>query len=122
MQLEMLWRMVEVPVLCFDGDAAGQRAAMRGIARLPAGLDPDDLIKAQGPAAMERLLSEPASLIETLWTFERDAQPLATPEAKAGLKARLMAHVDTIADPEIKSLYRRELGDRFSAFAYPPRP
>lgn len=137
MQLEMLWRMVEVPVLCFDGDAAGQRAAMRaiaralpmlapmrslGIVRLPAGLDPDDLIKAQGPAAMERLLSEPASLIETLWTFERDAQPLATPEAKAGLKARLMAHVDTIADPEIKSLYRRELGDRFSAFAYPPRP
>jgi len=137
MQLEMLWRMVEVPVLCFDGDAAGQRAAMRaiaralpmlapmrslGIVRLPAGLDPDDLIKAQGPAAMERLLAEPASLIETLWTFERDAQPLTTPEAKAGLKARLMAHVDTIADPEIKSLYRRELSDRFSEFAYPPRP
>ncbi len=60
MQLELLWRMVEVPVLCFDGDAAGQRAAMRaiaralpmlapmrslGIVRLPAGLDPDDLIK-----------------------------------------------------------------------------
>ncbi|MBU7580640.1 MAG: DNA primase [Porphyrobacter sp.] len=136
MQLEMLWRMVEVPVLCFDGDAAGQRAAMRaiaralpmlapmrslGIVRLPAGLDPDDLIKAQGSAAMEKLLAEPASLIDTLWAFERDAQPLATPEAKAGLKARLMAHVDTIADPEIKSLYRRELSDRFSAFAYPPR-
>ncbi|WP_324075614.1 MAG: DNA primase [Erythrobacter sp.] len=137
MQLELLWRMVEVPVLCFDGDAAGQRAAMRAIARalpllapmrslsivrLPAGLDPDDLIEAQGKGAMERLLAEPASLVDTLWEFERDAQPLATPEAKAGLKARLMAHVETIADPEIKSLYRRELGDRFSAFAYPPRP
>lgn len=136
MQLELLWRMVEVPVLCFDGDAAGQRAAMRaiaralpmlapmrslGIVRLPAGLDPDDLIKAHGAKAMERLLAEPASLIDTLWEFERDAQPLATPEAKAGLKARLMAHVETIADPEIKSLYRRELSDRFSAFAYPPR-
>lgn len=136
MQLELLWRMVDAPVLCFDGDAAGQRAAMRamaralpllspmrslGIVRLPAGLDPDDLIKAQGKAAMERLLAEPASLIDTLWEFERDAQPLATPEAKAGLKARLMAHVDTIADAEIKSLYRRELSDRFSAFAYPPR-
>jgi len=136
MQLELLWRMVEVPVLCFDGDAAGQRAAMRaiaralpllapmrslGIVRLPAGLDPDDLIKAQGAAAMERLLAAPASLVDTLWEFERDALPLTTPEAKAGLKARLMAHVETIADPEIKSLYRRELGDRFSAFAYPPR-
>lgn len=137
MQLGLLWRMTDAPVLCFDGDAAGQRAAMRaiaralpllapmrtlGIVRLPAGLDPDDLIKAQGKGAMERLLSEPASLIETLWQFERDAQPLTTPEAKAGLKARLMAHVETIADPEIKSLYRRELSDRFSAFAYPPRP
>ncbi|ASJ91239.1 DNA primase [Porphyrobacter sp. CACIAM 03H1] len=137
MQLELLWRMVEVPVLCFDGDAAGQRAAMRaitralpllapmrslGIVRLPAGLDPDDLLKQQGKAAMERLLAEPASLIDTLWAFERDAQVLDTPEAKAGLKARLMAHVETIADPEIKGLYRRELSDRFSAFAYPPRP
>ncbi|MCX9146150.1 DNA primase [Erythrobacter sp. WG] len=137
MQLEMLWRMVEVPVLCFDGDAAGQRAAMRAITRalpllgpmrslaivrLPAGLDPDDLVKAQGARAMEDLLARPASLIDALWEFERDAQPLATPEAKAGLKARLMAHVETIADPEVKSLYRRELSDRFSAFAYPPRP
>ena len=136
LQLELLWRMVEVPVLCFDGDAAGQRAAMRaiaralpllapmrslGIVRLPAGLDPDDLVKAQGAKAMEQLLSQPASLIDTLWEFERDAQPLATPEAKAGLKARLMAHVETIADAEIKSLYRRELSDRFSDFAYPPR-
>lgn len=137
MQLELLWRMVDAPVLCFDGDAAGQRAAMRAITRalpllapmrslsivrLPAGLDPDDLIKAQGKAAMERLLENPSSLIETLWEFERDAQPLTTPEAKAGLKVRLMAHVETIADPEIKGLYRRELSDRFSAFAYPPRP
>ncbi|MFO6447230.1 DNA primase [Erythrobacter sp. NE805] len=137
MQLEMLWRMVEVPILCFDGDAAGQRAAMRaiaralpllapmrslGIVRLPMGLDPDDLIKAQGGKAMEALLASPASLIDTLWAFERDGQALTTPEAKAGLKARLMAHVETIADPEIKSLYRRELSDRFSAFAYPPRP
>jgi DNA primase len=137
MQLELLWRMVDAPVLCFDGDAAGQRAAMRAIARalpllapmrslnivrLSAGLDPDDLIKAQGKAAMERLLASPANLIDTLWEFERDAQPLTTPEAKAGLKARLMAHVETIADPEIKGLYRRELSDRFSAFAYPPRP
>jgi DNA primase len=136
MQLELLWRMTEVPVLCFDGDGAGQRAAMRavtralpllapmrslGIVRLPAGLDPDDLIRAQGAQAMHRLLEQPASLIDTLWQFERDAQPLASPEAKAGLKARLMAHVDTIGDPDIRALYRRDLLDRFSALAYPPR-
>ncbi|WP_394728225.1 DNA primase [Altererythrobacter sp. GH1-8] len=136
MQLEMLWRMVEVPVLCFDGDNAGQRAAMRAIeralpmlrparslaiVRLPTGLDPDDLIKQQGAEAMERLLAEPASLLETIWTFERDAQPLRTPEDKAGLKARLLAHCEAIEDQDIRALYRRELLDRYSAFAFPPR-
>ncbi|GMN01561.1 DNA primase [Erythrobacter sp. MTPC3] len=137
MQLEMLWRMVEVPVLCFDGDKAGQRAAMRAIGRalpmlapmrslsivrLPAGLDPDDLINQQGVGALEKLLAQPKSLLDTLWETERDALPLESPEAKAGLKARLMEHVDTIQDRDIQSLYRRELLDRFSAFAYPPRP
>ncbi|MGY6551793.1 MAG: DNA primase [Erythrobacter sp.] len=137
MQLELLWRMAEVPVLCFDGDAAGQRAAMRaisralpllapmrslGIVRLPAGLDPDDLIRNNGAQAMRDMLAAPASLLDTLWSYELGAEPLASPEAKAGLKARLMAHVDTIGDSDIRALYRRELLDRFSAFAYPPRP
>jgi len=135
-QIEMLWRLVETPLLCFDGDSAGQRAAMRAvtralpllrpghslrIVRLPGGLDPDDLIKRDGPKAMEALLAQPRSLLDTLWEHERDAAPLASPEDKAGLKARLMAHVDTIADPDIKALYRRELNDRYSAFAFPPR-
>ena len=136
-QIEMLWRLVENPVLCFDGDAAGQRAAMRAvtralpllrpahslrIVRLPQGLDPDDLIKREGAAAMERVLADSRSLLDTLWEHERDALPLRSPEDKAGLKARLLAHVDTIADPDIKALYRRELQERYSAFAFPPRP
>jgi len=136
MQLELLWRMVEVPVLCFDGDAAGRRAAMRAVERalpmlgpmrslsivsLPEGLDPDDLIKQRGAAAMRKILAEPASLLDFLWQFERDAQPLASPEAKAGLKARLMEHINRIQDGDVRALYRRELLDRFSAFAYPVR-
>lgn len=135
-QLALLWRVVETPILCFDGDAAGQRAAMRAIARalpllkpahslrivrLPAGLDPDDLIRQQGAAAMEALLGAAKPLIEALWEHERDAQPLATPEDKAGLKARLLAHVEAIADPDIKALYRRDLLERFSAHAFPRR-
>jgi len=135
-QLEMLWRMVEVPVLCFDGDKAGERAAMRAISRalpllapmrslsivrLPGGMDPDDLINQDGPKAMGTLLANPKSLLDALWEGERDAQPLNSPEAKAGLKARLMVHVDTIEDRDIQALYRRELLDRFSAFAFPKR-
>jgi DNA primase len=60
-QIERLWKMVEVPILCFDGDSAGQKAAIRAAIRalpllrpghslafatLPAGKDPDDLIRA----------------------------------------------------------------------------
>ncbi|MCW1428284.1 DNA primase [Novosphingobium sp. JCM 18896] len=135
-QIEMLWRLVETPILCFDGDAAGQRAAMRAvtralpllrpahslrIVRLPTGLDPDDLIKRDGPRAMEEVLGKAQSLLDTLWEHERDSVPLNTPEDKAGLKARLLAHVETIGDQDIKGLYRRELLDRFSEFAYPPR-
>lgn len=135
-QIELLWRLCEKPILCFDGDAAGRRAAMRAAVRalpllrpghslqfvtLPAGMDPDDLLKSKGRAALEALLAEPAGLLDTLWAHERDASPLASPEDKAGLKARLLEHVEAIQHPDIKSLYRRDLVDRFSAFAFPKR-
>ncbi len=135
-QVELLWRMADKPVLCFDGDAAGKRAAMRAAERalpllrpghslqfvqLPSGLDPDDLIKESGPKAMERLLTEPKSLLDLIWEHEQAAQPLNSPEDKAGLKARLMDHVDAIEHPDIKSLYRRELLDRYGNFAFPKR-
>ncbi|WP_062342182.1 DNA primase [Novosphingobium sp. CCH12-A3] len=132
-QIERLWRLVETPTLCFDGDSAGQRAAMRAITRalpllrpghslrivtLPAGMDPDDVVKKQGAAEMEELLDGGRSLVDVLWEAERDAAPLATPEDKAGLKARLLAHCETIQHPDIKSLYRRELTERFGELAF----
>jgi len=135
-QLELLWKLVPVPVLCFDGDSAGQRAAIRAIERalpllkpghslsivtLPEGLDPDDLIRRDGSAAMEVVLAKGESLADAIWRFELGASPLRTPEDKAGLKARLMDHVDAVQHPDIRSLYRRELLDRYGAFAFPPR-
>jgi len=135
-QIELLWRMADKPVVCFDGDAAGQRAAMRAVERalpmlrpgcslqivtLPAGLDPDDLIRRDGAPAMQRLLDRPASMLEMIWEHERAAQPLRSPEDKAGLKARLLNHVDAIQHPDIRSLYRRELLELYGAFAFPRR-
>ncbi|MDA7787847.1 DNA primase [Sphingomonadaceae bacterium] len=135
-QIELLWRSVNCPILCFDGDAAGQKAAMRAvervlpllrpahslsIIRMPTGLDPDDYINQRGVKAMEDLLSRPASLLGTLWDFESAAAPLNSPEDKAGLKARLLTHVDNIGDQDIRALYKRELLERFSAYAFPPR-
>ena len=135
-QIELAWRLVENPLLCFDGDAAGQRAAMRAavralpllrpahslrIVRLPAGMDPDDLIRRDGAGAMARVLEGSIGLAQLLWEHESNASPLASPEDKAGLKARLLVHVDTIAHPDIRALYRKELLDRYGAFAFPPR-
>ena len=135
-QIGLLWRMVDVPLLCFDGDKAGQRAAMRAISRalpllqpgkslafvvMPEGLDPDDLLQKKGPGAMEELLASPHSLLEMLWKFEREAAPLSSPEDKAGLKQRLVEHCEAIQHPDIRALYKRELMDRFSAFAFPKR-
>ena len=98
-QIELLWRMADKPIVCFDGDTAGRRAAMRAIERalpllrpglslqivtLPAGLDPDDLINRDGPEALARLLDQPASMLDLIWDHEQDARPLTGPEDKAG--------------------------------------
>ncbi|AKM09782.1 DNA primase [Croceicoccus naphthovorans] len=135
-QLELIWKLVPVPVLCFDGDSAGQRAAMRAITRalpmlrpghslsivtLPEGLDPDDLIRRDGTSAMESVLAKGESLVDAIWRVEHAAAPLRTPEDKAGLKERLIQHTETIQHPDIRSLYRRELLDRYGAFAFPKR-
>ena len=95
-QLERLWRLAPAPILCFDGDNAGKKAAIRAAIRalpllgpektlrfveLPAGQDPDDVVKTGGREAMEALLAEPEPLVDRLWRHEHDAEPLTTPEA-----------------------------------------
>ncbi|MBX7540786.1 DNA primase [Qipengyuania sphaerica] len=135
-QIELLWRQVECPLLCFDGDNAGRRAAMRAITRalpllgqnrsfaivqMPKGLDPDDLIKNQGVEAFELLLAQPTKLIDFLWEFELQAKPLNTPEEKAGLKSRLLEHTSKIEDSLVRALYRREYNQRFDELVFGKR-
>jgi len=120
-QLERMWRLDPAPILCFDGDAAGKKAAIRAAMRalphlgpertlrfveLPAGQDPDDLVRSGGREAVEALLAEPEPLDRRLWRHERDCAPLATPEARAGLRQRLVEHSQAIGDPELRRLYR----------------
>jgi DNA primase len=134
-QLGLLWRLAATPILCFDGDAAGQKAAVRALLRalphvgpgrslgfvtLPAGQDPDDLIRSEGRGALEALLETPQSLVDRLWLHELEAEPLATPEQKAGLRHRLTEHISTIQDPHVREQYRAELLGRFNALTAPP--
>ena len=134
-QLALLWRLSPSPILCFDGDSAGRKAAVRaalralphvaagrslGFVTLPAGQDPDDLVRARGREALEALLDRPEPLVDRLWRHEIEAEPLATPEQRAGLRRRLMDHVAAIGDPDVRDQYRAELIGRFNASTRPP--
>jgi DNA primase len=127
-QIQMLWRMTEKPLLCFDGDSAGQKAAMRAALRalpllkpghslqfvnLPDGQDPDDLVKASGATALTQLLDASQPLVERLWRAEVAACTLDTPEDRAGLKQRLGGHMTNIADAEIRRHYADAFRERF---------
>ena len=135
-QLERLWRLDPAPILCFDGDAAGRKAAVRAALRalphigaertlrfveLPAGQDPDDVVRAGGRAAFEALLATPEALDQRLWRHERDAGPLITPEARAGLRQRLVEHSQAIPDQSLRRLYRDQWLGRFDAEIAPQR-
>ncbi|MFS0771432.1 DNA primase [Sphingomonas sp. 1P08PE] len=135
-QLERLWRIVDVPILCFDGDAAGQKAALRAAHRalpmlapgrslsfvtLPAGQDPDDVVKAGGSPAMEALLRATEPLVDRLWAAELAAEALDTPEQRAGLKSRLQELAGGIADAGVRGEYQSEFRRRFDAHFTPQR-
>ncbi|MBB5687245.1 DNA primase [Sphingobium boeckii] len=128
MQIERLWRMSDLPILCFDGDNAGQKAGIRAAERalphlepgrslrfitLPQGQDPDDLVKSGGKAAMEALLAAPEGLADRLWRHEQAAEPLDTPEARAGLRRRLNEHAKAVKDPDVRDQYYNEFRNRF---------
>lgn len=131
-QIEELWKLGGTagdPILCFDGDSAGQRAAARAVDRvlpllaahrslrfafLPNGQDPDDLIKASGPKAMQSVLEGAISLIDMLWRLETEGKALNTPESRAGVKANLDARIEKIADKTVQSYYKSELAQRLN--------
>jgi DNA primase len=133
-QLGLLWRLDAQPILCFDGDAAGQKASIRAALRalphlgpertlrfvaLPAGQDPDDMVRSGGREAIEALLVTPEPLVERLWRHEVEVAPLDTPEARAGLKQRLVEHAQAIVDASVRQLYRDDWLRRFDALVRP---
>ena len=127
-QLGELWRLSPEPVLCFDGDAAGARAAARAaelalpllapertlrLATLPNGEDPDTLLAKGGPGSVRAVLEGAKPLSAALYDLLAEGRPAATPEQRAALRARLEAAARTIADRALASEYRRALLDRF---------
>ncbi|WP_407865150.1 DNA primase [Phyllobacterium phragmitis] len=130
-QLELLWRMSPEPVLCFDGDQAGIRAAHRAVdlglpalkpgrslrfALLPEGKDPDDLVKAEGSQAFQAVLRDARPLADMLWTRETSGGVFDTPERRAELEARLREITGRIGDENVRRHYAQEMRDRAQQF------
>lgn len=126
-QVRLLWRFVAEPILCFDGDSAGRKAAFRAIdtvlphlkpgqsvafAFLPDGLDPDDLIRQQGAGAMEAVLKRARPLADVLFEREWAAGDWSTPERRARLEQQVRTLVGQIADPDVRAHYEREMRQR----------
>lgn len=134
-QLQEIWRLHEEPALCFDGDAAGGRAAARiaelaltllapertiRIATLPAGEDPDTLLLKGGAVGFQAVLDAARPLHDALYALIAEGSPMGSPEQRATLRNRLEAAARTIPDRALASEYRRALLDRY--FAAQPRP
>jgi len=132
-QLALLWKMADEPILCFDGDKAGQKAAWRAadlalphlkpgkslrFALLPEGQDPDDLARAGGRAAIEEVISAARPLADVIWSREIEGGSFGTPERRAALEARIGELTNSIRDEVVRRYYRQDLTDRINrAFA-----
>ncbi len=135
-QLEMLWRIAPEPIIMLDGDAAGQRAALRLIdltlplleagrslrfAMMPEGQDPDDLLRAAGPGAVQKLLDSAVPMVRLLWQRETEGRVFDSPERKATLDKALRDKIMLIRDPSIRSHYGQEIKDlRWQLFRTKP--
>src|SRR6185312_14167803 len=132
-QLTLLWKMADEPILCFDGDRAGQKAAWRAadlalpqlkpgkslrFALLPEGQDPDDLARSGGRVAIEEVISAARPLVDMLWSREIEGGSYATPERRAALEARINELSKGIRDEVVRRYYRDDLAGRLQrAFA-----
>jgi DNA primase len=126
-QLALLWKMADEPILCFDGDKAGQKAAWRAadlalphlkpgkslrFALLPEGQDPDDLARSGGRAAIEDVMAAACGLADVIWSREIESGTFATPERRAALEARIGELSNGIRDEVVRRYYRQDLAQR----------
>src|ERR1700754_4438028 len=133
-QLALLWKMADEPILCFDGDKAGQKAAWRAaelalphlapgkslrFALLPEGQDPDDLARSGGRGAIDEVISASRGLAEVIWAREVEGGNFATPERRAALEKRIGEISNAICDEGVRRYYRQDFAERLSRMFAP---
>ncbi|MDJ0821409.1 MAG: DNA primase [Paracoccaceae bacterium] len=136
-QLQLMWRIADEPIIALDGDGAGLRAAFRVIdlalplleagkslrfALMPEGKDPDDLIRAEGPAALQAALDAALPMVQLLWRRETEGRSFDSPERKAALDKALRERIMTIKDPSVRNHYGQAIKDlRWELFRPTPK-
>jgi DNA primase len=133
-QLALLWKMADEPILCFDGDRAGQKAAWRAaelalphlapgkslrFALLPEGQDPDDLARSGGRAAIEDVIAASRGLVDVIWAREIEGGNFDTPERRAALEKRIGELSNAIRDEVVRRYYRQDFAERLSRMFAP---
>ena len=123
-QILALWRVVDEPLLCFDGDNAGRRAAFRAAQRalpllkpgkslrfasLPSGEDPDSLLKTRSREGFETLLAKARPLVDIIMDLELGGNSFYTPEQRASLESKLNNHIQHISDRSIQYHYQQRI-------------
>jgi DNA primase len=137
-QLALLWKLAPEPTLCFDGDAAGTKAALRALERalpnlrpgfslrfvwLPAKDDPDTLVRREGAGAFRKLAAGATPLSALLWTTLTRKAPNATPEQRAGLDKKVFETLGRIQHQAVRAQYRSEFGKKLQElFRARPQP
>ena len=132
-QIEILWRHAKEPVICFDGDAAGRKAAERACKRvlpilkeghslrfvwLPEGLDPDDFVRAKGRDEMDNLFRSNKTLSWFLWNNAVEGGDFTTPEKRAMLEKDMMDTCAQIKNPSVRSYYEKEMQANLKTFTH----
>jgi DNA primase len=133
-QLALMWKMADEPLLLFDGDSAGRRAAFRAVdlalpklqpgkslkfATLPEGQDPDDLVRSGGAGAVADVLAGAEPLAAVLWRRETESGQFDTPERRAGLEAKLGEVLSAIGHEAVRKYYRQDMDERLRALFAP---
>lgn len=112
---------------CFDGDAAGQKAAARAcnivlpfvrdtsdvkFAFVSGGKDPDEILKTSGADAMRKIIDDAVGLTDFLWELANKNYIVSTPGGRAQAEKFLDAQIEKIADPELRKQYKQEYDKR----------
>ncbi len=126
-QIMEAWKVVAEPILCFDGDNAGIKAALRSVDRalpilkpgfslkfmfLPDKMDPDEFLKARGRDAFVAMMQETTPLMQLIWDKNLRGQPCQTPEQKALIEKNIMGEVAKIGDEKVRNYYVQEMQKR----------